>query len=250
MTEAHLRVDHSEPAKSTKSKLKTHVHIVLDRSGSMQSCHRSTVDGFNEYLNTLRNDKDGDYFVTLTQFDSGRNGPEIEQTFSDLKLKKVRDLTLDDFKPRGMTPLLDAIGISIRETEENLSKKKGTNAVVLVIITDGGENSSREFKTETIKKMIDKKEADGWTVAYLGANQDAFAVGSTMGFKSDKTMTYRTDQMGQTFRGLAETTVHRRSLYSAATKDLTEDASDEAIRGLMSTVASSAFFDGDNDATK
>jgi len=247
----HLRVNQSGSAKnkSQKSKnLKTHVHIVLDRSGSMSSCHQSTVSGFNEYLNTLRADKEGKYFVTLTQFDSDYSGPQIEETFSDLPLSKVCDLEMSDFQPRGMTPLLDAIGVSIIRTEKSVAKKRGMNAVVLVIITDGGENSSREFKNDAIANLIDRKEKDGWTVAYLGANQDAFTVGASMGFKLDKTMNYNTSHIQNTFKDLATTTVTRRALYDSNARGLAPNASEAEIKRAMANVASAAFFKDTDDA--
>ena len=251
----HIKVNTTNSPKSKKKKtksrnLKTHVHVVLDRSGSMGSCRESTVDGFNEYLNSLRS-AEGKFFVTLTQFDSGYQGEvRVDQTFTDVPLKDVREFEYDDFRPDGGTPLLDAIGLSIRETERNLKKKRGTNASIMVIMTDGGENSSKEFTNESIKKLIDEKEDDGWTITYMGANQDSWAVGNQMGFKAGKTLNYSTKNMKQAFRGLAGNTMARTAMYSNTLDSMDANADAGQISVAFAAAATSEDFFEDTDDEK
>lgn len=242
----HLKVVSTENSAPKKSNLKTHVHIVLDRSGSMNSCRQSTINGFNEYINSLKADKESKYFVTLTQFDSTQVAVSIEKTFSDLPINKVPELTWDSFQPRGMTPLLDAIGSCIHETEKMISKKRGANAVVMMIMTDGDENSSREYSKAAIKNLIEDKENNaGWTVAYLGANQDAIATGASMGFAAGKAMTYSTSDMDRTFKSMADTTIKRSGVYAQAFGAL---ADGDDVDVAFAAAAKSAFFEDDSNA--
>jgi len=213
----------------------------------MNNCRKATIDGFNEYIGSLKADKDNKYFVTLTQFDSTNAGVLIEDTFTDVKLSEVEDLTEDTFQPRGTTPLHDAIGESMRQSANRLKEKKGNNAVVMIVMTDGGENSSKEFDASIIKKMIDTEEADGWTVTYMGANQNAHRVGGSLGFKAGKTMNYSTDQMQDTFRGLAINTASRSSLYSKTLDSMESGATPENISMAFASVSRSADFFEDED---
>ncbi len=151
------------------------VNVVLDRSGSMNSCRKGTISGYNEYLQGLRADKESNYSVSLIQFDSPNDGPELTVTYADKPLSEITNLSAKEYEPRGMTPLYDAIGECIRRVE---AKKR---AVITVIITDGHENASREFDREAIKKLIGGKEAEGWKFVFLGANIDSAAVGGSIG---------------------------------------------------------------------
>ena len=133
--------------------------FLLDRSGSMESCRDDTIGGFNSFV------KDQAALggkLTLVQFDH-----EIITRYTDVELKDVVPLTTETFQPRGSTALLDAIGSIIKS-------QKSENPLV-IILTDGQENSSTKFTKAHIQDLIEQKTKDGWTFMYLGANQDAFA---------------------------------------------------------------------------
>ncbi len=181
------------------------VSVVLDRSGSMNDTRAGTISGFNEYLNGLRADKDSEYSITLVQFDANGNAstPELTVSYVDKPLAEVSDLTLADYEPRGSTPLYDAIGECIRRVE---AKDRG---VTMVIITDGMENASQEFTLDAVKALLKGKEAEGWTVAFLAANIDAFAVGSSMGVSASHTSSYAVGNESVLYRNLAQSTVTR-----------------------------------------
>jgi hypothetical protein len=89
----------------------------------------------------------------------------------------------ENFKPRGGTALFDAIG----KTIEDLNTDRD---VVFVIITDGEENSSREYKREAIMKMIETQTEAGWKFLFLAANQDAIKAGGSIGIKASNSMNY------------------------------------------------------------
>lgn len=173
------KVEASEKAKETE------IVVVLDRSGSMGSIAAATVDGFNTFLDEQKN-AEGEAFVTLVQFDD-----RYEVDYKSVPVKDVNPLINGEtFKPRGMTALLDAIGKTVNELETERD-------VVFVIITDGQENASREYKRDAIMAMIKTLEDEkGWYFLFLGANQDAIAAGGDMGIKGNKSFTYAATDIG------------------------------------------------------
>lgn len=155
---------------------RTIINVVLDRSGSMQSIRDETITLFNSYL-----DKNRDSRFTLTQFDS----EGIDVNYMGRKGSKVDDLNAETFQPRGMTPLYDAIGVTLGRLDKWLKGQNGKKRpVVVAIITDGLENASREYTQAQIKSMIEDREGSGWQFIYMGANQDAWAVGQGIGVHS------------------------------------------------------------------
>lgn len=166
------------------------VNVVLDRSGSMSSCQAGTISGYNEYLKGLRADAETKYNITLIQFDSPGASPELTVSYQDKPLADVPDLTENTFEPRGMTPLYDAIGESIRRVDV---KGRG---VITVIITDGYENSSQEFNKDSVKALITGKESEGWKFLFLGANIDSAAVGGSLGVAASACANYVSTDYG------------------------------------------------------
>jgi len=171
----------------------TEIVVILDRSGSMNEIGKSTVDGFNTFLNEQKN-AEGEAFLTLIQFDD-----RYEISYKNTPIKEVNPLILNEtFVPRGSTALLDAIGKTIEELETERD-------VILVIITDGFENASKTYKKEAIMKIIETKENEGWNVLFLAANQDAISAGGSIGVKSQKSMSWGTDEIsiGNTYSSLS-----------------------------------------------
>ena len=162
---------------------KFHITFVLDRSGSMQTVRDATISGFNEYLQSQK-DAPGKAKVTLIQFDD-----RIEIPYENVKIKDVKPLTHATFVPRGMTALRDAIETAIRKTEQALVWGENVKPLI-VILTDGLENSSRRINQFQLNTLISQKQEQGWDFVYIGANQDAFAVGTSMGIRGDFTYSY------------------------------------------------------------
>jgi von Willebrand factor type A domain len=188
----------------------TQVAIVMDKSGSMDSIRESTISGFNEYIDTLKS-KGGDYDVTLTYFDTS-----IEQAFVKVPISKVRKLTASSYRPGGMTALYDGVGQTIDSLKEKVSKD---TPVLLVIITDGGENSSKEYNQRRVADLIKSREKEGWTFVFIGANQDSWATAQTFGLTSMSNVVNFNATAGGTkslFRGLGEGTVMYSSVADAA----------------------------------
>jgi hypothetical protein len=159
----------------------TEIVVVLDRSGSMRDIGESTVNGFNKFLDEQKN-SEGQAFITLVQFDD-----RYETKYKSIPVNEAESLILgENFKPRGTTALLDAIGKTIEEL-------KTDRDVVFVIITDGEENSSRVYKREAIVKMIETQTQEGWNFLFLAANQDAIKTGGSIGIKIGTSITYATN---------------------------------------------------------
>lgn len=152
--------------------------VVLDRSGSMHVCQSDAEGGLNRFVQDQKQ-QPGEAVFTLVQFDT-----EYEFVHRAVPIQKVPHCAL---VPRGNTALLDAVGRAIVETGERLAKvseAERPGLVVLVIITDGQENSSREFSKKKVQEMIaHQQDVYKWQFIYLGANQDAFAEAGDLGIK-------------------------------------------------------------------
>jgi uncharacterized protein YegL len=163
----------------------TDITVVMDRSGSMESCRTDAEGGLNAFIDQQKSEP-GEALFTLVQFDN-----EYEFVHSAVPIKSVPRYTL---LPRGSTALLDAVGRAIVETGERLSKMAEADRpglVVFVIITDGEENASKEFKKAQIKAMIERQSsAYSWQFTFLGANQDAFAEGAAIGIAAGAIMNH------------------------------------------------------------
>lgn len=175
-----------------------YIIFVLDETGSMQVVKGQTISGFNEYVKTLRAEKNaGDMRFTLTTFNSAR----VRIVHDGVKLDKVELLTGDNYNPASLTPLYDAIGQAIRSIEG----KKGN--VLIIIQTDGQENYSKEFTRDRIFSLIAEKKRAGWTFVFLGADQDAWATGFALGLDKGNVMSYDSDDTEKAFRVTATGTV-------------------------------------------
>lgn len=157
----------------------TDINVVLDKSGSMGMLRDDTIGGFNTFLKDQQ-DADGNAKITLIQFSTDYNF-----THNAVDIQKAEPLNQQTYAPGGGTALLDAVGRCINETGQRLkelSEDKRPKQVIFMIITDGEENSSREFKREQIKKMIEHQQKKyDWEFIFLGANQDAFNEAAQMG---------------------------------------------------------------------
>lgn len=166
----------------------TKVYIILDMSGSMQSVWDATISGYNEYIQSLKAD-DNDYTVSLTLFDT-----VVEHPYSATPIQNVPKLTKKVYSPRGMTALYDAVCMTLADAQKEVKKR---DKALIVIITDGEENSSKEYTEKGLTNIKDKLEKSGnWSFVYLGANQDAWAVAGKWGFSQGNTASYNATASG------------------------------------------------------
>ena len=168
----------------------THISIILDRTGSMETIRDDTIGGFNTFLKQQKAEP-GEATLTLVQFDT-QDPYEVLHRFKPIA--EIHEMNRETFVPRAATPLLDAIGRGINDLEKSLTeieKNERPSRVIMVIITDGQENSSVEFRRNQIEKMIkEKQEKSDWQFAFLSADLAAINDALASGFGADSTMAY------------------------------------------------------------
>jgi uncharacterized protein YegL len=171
-----------------------HVAIVLDRSGSMETCRDQTISGFNEYAQDIRKTakKAGlDARLTLTVF----NG-EVRVPFFDAPLERLRPMSRKYYVPNGSTAMLDAVGQTIDRLEREGSQIDAPSVLVCVI-SDGQENSSTDFTYESVAELIQRLTAtERWTFTYLGSNQDLSIVSEHLSIPLTNTSSYASTREG------------------------------------------------------
>lgn len=179
-----------------------YVTLILDETGSMQSCKAAAIAGFNQYVATLRREPAETRF-TLTLFNSGRT----DVRYRAVPVSAVQDLDVETYRPRDTTPLYDAIGrtLTAARQEAPVEAKK-----LCVILTDGLENASQEYTRKQIFSMIKEFEQQGWTFLYLGADHDVWAAGESLGIAGDNRVSFSKQEIGETFTHLSEATARYR----------------------------------------
>jgi hypothetical protein len=168
------------------------IFLIVDESGSMSGLKQETISGFNKFLKEQqalgKTDAAGKRVkparLHVTLFDS----LHVRKPIWDAPIEDVKPWTNEDYNPGASTPLLDAVG-------DTLTAATGKKALV-VIITDGQENASGHWTKAAVKELIEKKQRDGWTVIYLGANVDAFSEAGAMGVRSASTSGYNPTAIG------------------------------------------------------
>ena len=172
------------------SVLPVHLYMLLDRSGSMSGWEQDVIGGFNTFIKEQQKEKD-DCSVTLVQFD-GQAPYEVIIDAQDLST--VTELAPNVYRPRGNTPLLDALGRMIKNAEK--SEAKQAEDVLVWVFTDGLENASREFTYEQIKALVAEKEKAGWTFMFMGAGIDSYGAGRSLGFSDDNVSNFHKSAEG------------------------------------------------------
>lgn len=164
--------------------------LIVDRSGSMSSI-KSDMEGGLKTLLEEQIAQPGLLTVDLFTFDN-----EVTHEFA------MTDPSILDIKiePRGATALYDAIGIGVNEFGRSLAtmpEHARPATVQVIVVTDGEENSSLEYKSQAIKKLVTKqKEQYSWDFVFLGANQDAVMSGEQLGFDPGSSMTFEAGSVG------------------------------------------------------
>lgn len=141
--------------------------FIIDKSGSMYFLTEDTIGNFNSVIDKQKKeDIEGEVNVTTVLFNH-----EHKKIHDRKNLKEIEPMTSKDYQASGCTALMDAVGDTITEFENNKDTKD--HKFMFVIITDGLENSSKEFNREKVKAMIDKKQKENdWKFVFLGANID------------------------------------------------------------------------------
>ena len=195
--------------------MSTSIYCVIDRSGSMDACRKDTIGGFNVFLA----EQDPETTININLFDH-----EYNELYSG-SVKDAQKLTLETFVPRGNTALFDAIGKTI---------KKAIGTPIIVILTDGEENSSREYTQTHIKDLIEEKTKQGWSFVFLGANQDAIMAAKNFGMSPLSAMTFSPDNVGVALRSASSAIKRGLTNKSSGTPVAVEFSQDERESSVAS----------------
>ena len=200
----------------------TEIVCVLDKSGSMSSVKDDAIGGFNSFLEQQKK-LPGDAKLTLVLFNH-----HYEMKIDGAKLADVSPLNERTYVPEGNTALLDAVGRAVTDVVNRINKApddEKPDKVIVMILTDGQENSSSDYTNEKIKSLIEKQQKESsWDFVFLAANQDAFSTGGRLGVCGASTMSY------------AGTGVGTQSAYQCMANYVTRSRSGQ-VRGFAAPVA-------------
>lgn len=189
--------------------MKFDITLLLDRSGSMQDKKDDHIGGVKSFIQDNKSFPDTTF--SLIQFDSQEPFELVinNQNIDDVDLDKI------DLIPRGGTPLLDAIGKTIAHIDNKKQNNENTQ-IVLMVVTDGEENDSKEWKKNDLKKLIIEKEKD-WKILYLGANIDVFSESGSFGLSARSSANYINTSTGidKLYRVTSNKLSSMRSAYSS-----------------------------------
>lgn len=173
---------------------RTELVFILDQSGSMSGLESDTIGGYNAFLKKQAA-IDSPCLITTVLFND-----RYRLLHDRIDIRAVSPLTDKDYQVGGSTALLDAMGQSINKLmgiQKQTSPDYRADQVLFVIITDGQENSSREYSLDRIKKMVEEQQkADGWEFIFLGANIDAITTAQAFGIGPDRAVDYLSDHEG------------------------------------------------------
>lgn len=201
-----------------------HAYILLDRSGSMQSLWVEALSSVNAYAKELSNKTDGDAVdghITLAVFD-GQEGLQFDLLRRKQPALHWEKVTDREAAPRGMTPLLDALGrlIALAETDN-------PDKAVIVVMTDGQENASREVTRDGVKAALDRVKAKGWDVVFLGANFDNISDASAVGVFASQQMAMAPGTMSASMERMAKKS---RAYFARGEQHVFEEADREVAQ--------------------
>jgi hypothetical protein len=207
----------------------TDITIVLDKSGSMDHVKDDASGSFDQFIEEQKA-VEGECNVTLVLFNH-----TYEVSFTERPVKDVQSIK-ETYHPAGMTALLDAVGKAMFDTGERLKAKSDEerpDKVIFVVLTDGHENSSKEYQRETVKKNIEQQtswsptETDQykWQMVFLGADIDAFDAGGALGVGVNQILAMGSNKKGYV-EAFAATSKRVMSYRKGKSREVSFDAGD------------------------
>lgn len=181
------------------------VLYVIDRSGSMGGLEKATADGFNDFVSEQAG-VPGNCYMSVCLFDhevavpfvaaSAAEVPRMEP-FTSEQVNKGQHLdSKNPYFVRGSTALRDAVGTAILGGEAWLANNPWFKGKVVVsVITDGGENASRQWSGTALKQLIERKQGQGWVFTFDGANESWLQAGD-LAFNANQTFAYAATSAG------------------------------------------------------
>lgn len=169
-------------------KTTTHYVLIMDASGSMSNARMETLHAINEQIKNCRiisREMEGQSIrISLSLFNS-----DVQKVYANQAPQKTNLLRISDYRPDGYTALLDAVGMSIKETEALV---KPGDDVIMLILTDGQENASQFFTFRQIAQEIERlKATEKWTFSFMGADIDAWDLASRLNIEQNEVISFR-----------------------------------------------------------
>lgn len=232
-----------------------HTALIVDMSGSMHVVHQPTIEAVNEYLKGLKEEaaEGNETLFSLTIFDT-----EVEEWVVEQPVEGVPySLMTDRYQPRGNTALYDSIATTIQAVDGRMKAISSRRAdledkVMVVVFTDGQENSSVEYPqfgqtrgakpsdqgAAWLSKLIKSYEDRGnWTFIYISsghANLSATqAYAASAGFSAGNTAHYTSDaaSVRATTESLTNVTKTRRASAAPQSSEAFADAGESQEYG-------------------
>ena len=217
--------------------------FIIDRSGSMSPLTDDTIGGFNTVLEDNKQ-ANGTADVTLVLFDH-----EFLRSIDHIDIQEVLPLDRSSYVPRGMTALLDAIGMSVSgeiARQAALAEDEKPEKTIITIITDGQENASKEWTYDKVRNLLSTvQDEKKWVVSFLGANIDAIKEASNIGIRANMAANYMADgagvgaayssvsKMQRMVRGVSKATM-RSASYDAVLDEIASDSFEEVRKDYAS----------------
>lgn len=226
--------------------MKRYIVIVQDKSGSMITTKADAEGGLKNFLDEQAREE-GKTLVSLVEFDT-----LMDTVYGLTPIEAVEPYVLS---PGGGTALWDALGMTVTDLKEHIKRvdvADRPDAVIILVVTDGGENSSHVWNAERLLKLMTKvqrplvpksdlaleeaKRPDprvnidkrGWLVIYMGSNQDAIATARQMGIHGETSLDYAADSTVGTY-AMASASVSR---YSRGDKAAFTEQERRTVSGL------------------
>ena len=173
------------------------IYCVIDCSGSMEDFTDRTISGFNEFIQSSPKNAE----LSLLLFSD-----TVNIVYQNVQIENVKPLTLKTYKPNGFTALLDGIGkaIELAKTYQPTSWADDDKDVTILIMTDGQENSSKEYTKSQINASISRQKLSGWKFIFMGANQDAIQTASEFSIGQESSLTFGCENVGEAFRSASQ----------------------------------------------
>ena len=213
---------------------KTIYHFVVDQSGSMSGSEGPTIEGFNSQLNTLKQLKlehpENEYVVSVTFFED-----EVMDIVKFAPIEQIQLLSRENYRPGGLTALLDGIGKSIEAIRRKYDSeiREDFASVVMVILTDGGENASKFYTRNLIAEMIKELDTTGkWTFSFLGADLDAVQASDNLNIRRENIISFNKENYSGIMDQMSSSIRNYESMKSAGNmkSDLFDDIEDKDQR--------------------
>jgi uncharacterized protein YegL len=187
----------------------THIAIILDESGSMEKIKKETIEGLKEQIQTIKtqakeNKKVNVSFITFSDKSlilDEDNSQNINELFFEepVSIELMDEINTDSYQPHGGTPMLDAVGYTINKLKRTTNYENPNHRYLIMIMSDGIENASKEFDYETIVKMISELEdTERFTFTYMGPMNELDTVKNKLEISDGNLMGYEVTKTGTT----------------------------------------------------